>query len=85
METSTIFEHCYYLVKQTKKPTYLDFYDISPKDLKFPEIYCDQTVRIEGNWYFVTMKKTYYYNEEEWKTAPRVYIKRLYKKPVAVL
>lgn len=82
--TDTLYEHCFYLVKETKKPTYLDFYDLEDKDLKSIECYLEQTVRINNKWYFVTTGKKYFRSEADRENAPKYYIKALYQKPIAL-
>ncbi len=81
-KVDTLYEHCYYLMKETKKPTHLDFYELEDKDLRMLDAYEKQTVRYQGKWFFVTYRKQYFYSEESQKNAPRVYIKYLYKKPM---
>ena len=79
METAeTLYEHVYYLVKETKKPKYLDFYDLRETDN--PEYYLDQTVRINGKWFFMTTGKTHFRSAADRDNAPKIYIKYLYKK-----
>ena len=75
-----LYEHCYYLMRQTKNPKYLDFYDLEEKDLRCIDCYLEQTVRYNNEWYFVEMKKKYYYNEIDREKAPKYMIKKLYKK-----
>ena len=80
-----VYSHYYYLVRETKRPTYLDFYDLTDKDMEYPEIYLEQTIRYKNKWFFVTSKTKYFRTEKEQQEAPRVYIKYLYKKPVSFL
>ena len=80
-----LYSHQYYLVKETKNPTYLDFYDLTDKDMKYPEIYLEQTIRYRDRWFFVTSKTEYFRSEVEREKAPKVYIKYLYKKPEAFI
>ena len=79
-----LYEQWYYLMKETKKPTYLDFYDLEDRDLNFIENYLEQTVRYQDKWYFVTNGKKYFSTAEDRDTAPKYYIKELYKKPVPI-
>ena len=78
----TLYEHCYYLIKETKKPKYLDFYELEEKDFEYPMVvsYLEQTVRYNDKWYFITTKNIHYRTIEERDKAPKVYIKELYKK-----
>ncbi len=80
-----LYERHYYLMKQTKKPVYLDFYELEDKDLKLLNIYLEQTVRYKNEWYFIEWKKKYYHNEENAKKAPEFMIKKLYKKEEPLL
>lgn len=83
--TTTLYEHYAYIARETKQPKYLDFYELEQKDLKNIECYLDQTVRIDNKWFFVTTAKKYYRSEAERDRAPKFYIKRLYKKPEAIV
>ena len=82
---NTLYEHCYYLMTETKKPKYLDFYDLEDKDLGWLVSYRNQTVRYRGKWFFVTYKKTYFSSEKAAKEAPENYIKYLYQKPIPII
>jgi len=82
---NTLYEHCFYLIKETKKPKYLDFYDLNEKDLNSPEIYLEQTIRFNDKWYFITTGKQYCRSEEERENTPKIYIKHLYKKKEPLL
>lgn len=75
-----LYEHYYYLMKETKKPKYLDFYELEDTDLKNIECYLEQTVRYKNKWYFIEFKKKYFYTEEARKNAPKYMIKELYQK-----
>lgn len=79
-----LYEHCYYLMRETKNPKYLDFYDLEDKDLKSIECYLEQTVRYKNKWYFIESKKTYFYTEEAREKASKHMIKELYKKAKAL-
>jgi len=79
-----LYEQVYYLIKETKKPTYLDFYDLDDADLKMIECYLEQTIRYKNRWYFITTKKQYFSNAEKRDTAPKIYLKNLYKKPIPI-
>jgi len=79
-----LYEKTQYLLKQTFKPKYLDFYDINEKDLTMPEIYLNQTLRFNNKWYFLTKSKKYFYSAEERDKMPELLIKDLYKKPIAL-
>ena len=81
--TNVLYEHCYYLIKETKKPTYLDFYDLDDTDFIEAKLCCylEQTIRYKGKWFFVTTKKQYFSTAEDRDTAPKMLIKYLYRKP----
>jgi len=81
MADNVLYEHLYYLMRQTKQPKYLDFYELEGKDLKKLEYYVNQTIRYNGEWYFVKMEKTYFYDEFRRDAAPMYYIKKLWKQP----
>lgn len=66
-------------MRETKKPKYLDFYDLEREDLKNIEIYLENTVRYDGRWYFIETKKRYFRDEKESKKAEKIYIKNLYR------
>jgi len=87
IETTVLYEGIYYLMRETKKPTYLNFYELEEKDLWDLIVYCDQTVRYNDKWFFISMKKTYFSTKERRDAAPKQYIKYLYKKkePVSQL
>ena len=82
----TLYEGMYYLIKETKQPKYLDFYELEEKDLNDPVMYLEQTVRYAGKWYFITTKTRCFDSENERDSAPKVYIKNLYqkKKPLMI-
>jgi hypothetical protein len=82
---NALYEHVFYLIKETRKPKYLDFYELDDKDLKSPEFYLEETIRHNGKWYFITTSKQYFRSEELRAKAPRVFIKHLYKAKEAVL
>lgn len=79
-----LYEQHYYLIKETKKPTYLNFYELDDAD--FTEFmlcgYLEQTIRYNGKWFFVTTKKQYFSTEAGRDEAPKILIKYLYKKPI---
>ena len=75
-----LYEGSYYLIRQTKKPKYLDFYELEDKDLSCIECYLEQTVRYKNDWYFIEQKHRYFHSENERDISPRYYIKKLYKK-----
>lgn len=78
-----LYEHQYYLVKETKQPTFLDFYGLEDKD--FAEFivagYVNQTIQYKNKWFFVTIQKKYFSTEEKRDASPKVLIKYLYKEP----
>lgn len=80
----TLYEKTQYILKQTQKPKYLDFYDLDKKDLTMPEIYIGETIRLENKWFFLEVKKKYFNSEKERDEAPTTLIKELYKKPTAL-
>jgi hypothetical protein len=82
---NTLFEHCYYQARETKKPIYLDFYEIEKKDLPHIDCYLEQTIRYNNKWYFVEMKKTYFRSETQRNNAPKYWIKNLYQKKSPIL
>ena len=81
--TNILYEHFYYLIKETKKPTYLDFYDLDDSDFTETKLCCylEQTIRYGGKWFFVTTKKQYFGTEAGRDAAPKMLIKHLYQKP----
>ena len=79
-----LYEYCYYLMRQTKKPKYLDFYELKDKDLKCLDSYLEQTVRYKNEWYFIESKRKYFHNKLDRDNAPRYIIKKLYKKPYSL-
>ena len=81
---NTLYEHWYYVMRETKKPVYLVFYDLERKDLQDIECYLEQTVRYDGKWFFVKAKTTYFGNERDRDAAFRLFIKFLYKKPIPI-
>ncbi len=76
---NTLYEHCYYRLRETKKPTYLDFYELDVNDLHNLECYLNQTIRFQNKWYFLEMKKKYFYTEKERDATPKYMMKPLYK------
>jgi len=74
-----LYEHVYYIIKETKKPKYLDFYELTEKDLKDPEIYLEQTIRYNDKWFFITTGKQYFATEISSLLAPKIFIKYLYR------
>ena len=75
-----LYEHYYYLMHETKRPKYLDFYDLNNKDLSMLELYMDQTVRYEGKWFFVKQYKKYFRDKKIRDSAPRNFIRYLYER-----
>ena len=83
--TNTLYEHCYYQMRETKRPKYLDFYELEKKDLQHIECYLEQTVRYSEKWFFIEMKKTYFQSAYLRDQAPRNWIKYLYQKKSPIL
>lgn len=81
--TNILYEHQYYLIKETKKPFYLDFYDLDDSDFTEARLCCylEQTIRYKDKWFFVTTKKQYFSTETARDNAPKILIKYLYQKP----
>lgn len=84
--SDTLYESNYYLIKETKKPVYLDFYELDDTDFTEAKICCylEQTVRYNGKWFFITTKKRYFSTAVGRDAAPKVVIKYLYKKPITL-
>lgn len=82
---NTLYEHCYYLMKETKKPVYLDFYELEKKDLPNIVCYLEQTVRYNGKWFFIKMLKSYFKEYNQRENAPKNWIKFLYQKKQPIL
>ena len=80
MEALTLYRSKYFLMRETKQPTYLDFFDIEDKDLKYLYDYEDQTVRYNGKWFFIEQHHQDFSSEERRDASPKAYIKYLYKK-----
>ena len=78
---TTMYEGGYYLMKETKQPKYLDFYDLKKEDLSSLVAYVDQTVRYKKRWFFVTHKTKLFYSFDVRDNYPENWIKYLYKKP----
>ena len=80
---NTLYEQLYYLIRETKKPTYLDFYDLDDSDFTEAKLCCylEQTIRYKGRWFFITTKKQYFSTAEDRDAAPKMLIKYLYQKP----
>jgi len=76
---NVLYENSYYLLRETKNPTYLDFYELNDRDVEFPAIvaYAKQTVRYKGKWFFVEYKTEIGCE----KRGVSVFLKHLYKKP----
>ena len=78
---TTMYEGGYYLMKETKQPKYLDFYDLKKEDLAILRTYIGQTVRYKKRWFFVTHKTKLFYSFDVRDNYPENWIKYLYKKP----
>lgn len=79
---NVLHEHNYYLMQETKKPTYLDFYELEEKDLPKIDCYLEQTVRYNDKWFFIKSAKTYFSLRQE--NYPKLWIKYLYKTKEAI-
>lgn len=77
-----LYEHVYCLIRETKKPKYLDFFALDAADLRDPRAYLEQTIRYAGKWFFVTTGKQIFKTVEARDAAPKIYIKFL-RKPKA--
>jgi len=78
---TTMYEGGYYLMKETKQPKYLDFYDLKKEDLAILRTYIGQTVRYKKRWFFVTYKTKLFYSFDVRDNYPKNWIKYLYKQP----
>lgn len=83
---NVLYEHIYYLIKETKKPKYLDFYELDDTDFTEAKLCCylEQTIRYKGKWFFVTTKKQYFSTEAGRDTASKMLLKYLYRKPESI-
>jgi len=79
--TDIRYEGIYYLMKETKQPKYLDFYDLKREDLTTIWFYVGQTVRYRKRWFFVTDETKLFYSKKERDNYPQNWIKHLYKQP----
>ena len=79
---NTRYEGGYYLIKETKQPKYLDFYDLKKKDLTTLWAYVGQTVGYRKRWFFITYKTTLFYSEKARDNYAKNWIKYLYKQPM---
>jgi hypothetical protein len=84
MTTTVIYSKRKYTLVGKTKLCYgmnLDFYDLDFNDLNKLELYENQTVRFEKNWYIVKSSKVNFYSVDEMDKFPRYWIKKPYKKP----
>lgn len=81
---NVLYSQYYYILRETKNPKYLDFYDLDDKDINEFDLalYQNQTIKYKNKWFFVTWKKRYCNSEKKRDALPERYIKYLYKKPV---
>lgn len=77
----TMYEGGRYLMKETKQPKYLDFFDLEDKHLSVLAVYVDQTVRYKNKWFFITYKTKLFYSKKDRDNYAENWIKYLYKQP----
>ena len=78
---TTMYEGGRYLMKETKQPKYLNFFDLKDKDLSLLVAYVDQTIRYKNKWFFVTHNTKLFYSEKDRDNYAENWIKYLYKQP----